>query len=87
MCCLVASEPDSESLLTAVEAIPAGGLGNVMFESLVDRGRVGQTMLPVLHSSGMFPLMHCSEGKQFTISVDLVSISAIVYLDLMSGLI
>ena len=63
------SVPLSESLLTAVEATPEF-FGKWMFESGGVRGRVGQTMWPVLHSSGMLPLRHCNDGKQFTMSVD-----------------
>lgn len=71
------SDPDSESLLViAAEAdCWVGFLVNVMEESEGVRGREGQTMLPVLHSSGMLPLRHWREGKQLTISVDFWSIS------------
>lgn len=70
---VLSSAEASESLLdTATEFVP-GVFGKVMLESEGVRGSVGQTMLPVLHSSGMFPLKHCIDGKQLTTSVVLVS--------------
>ena len=67
---VLSSAEVSESLLveTAMEFVP-GVFGKVMLESEGVRGSVGQTMLPVLHSSGMFPLRHCIDGKQLTTSV------------------